>query len=141
MAKITADRVLETSVTTGNGPYTLSGAVIGFRSLASVSSSLDTFNYFCEDVAANGAPAGDWEVGIGTLNSDGSIARTHINSSSNNNLAVVWGAGTRRFGLTVSAADYSTLTTLAEVDIYMAPVVDAVMGSTFDLMGIYQLST
>ena len=106
MAEIVADRVLETSLTTGTGPYTLNGAVLGFRTVASVASALDTFNYFAEDILLNGAPSGGWEVGIGTVNADGSIART-VKTSSNNNLPVSWAAGTRRFGLGLSASQFN----------------------------------
>ena len=102
MAAIVADRVLETSITTGIGPYTLAGAVTGFRSVASVATTMDTFAYFAEDVAPNGSLVGGWEVGVGTVNSDGSIART-VEASSNTNLPVVWAAGTRRFGIGLSA--------------------------------------
>ena len=141
MANITADRVLETSTTRGSGPYVLAGAVPGFRSVASVAVSSDTFYYFAEDVGANGAPSGDWEVGVGTLNNDMSISRTTIHASSNANLAVVWGSGIRRFGIGLNATHYAKLITFAEIDSYIAPVVEAAMGNQVDLAGIYQLST
>lgn len=110
MTAIVADRVLETSTTTGTGPYTLNGAVTGFVGVSSVSTALDTFNYFAEDVAANGSAAGGWEVGIGTVNANGTIDRA-VQTSSNNNLPVSWAAGTRRFGLTLSAAQFVALQT------------------------------
>ena len=109
MATITADRVLELSGTVGAGAYTLNGAVAGYRTVASVAAGLGDLYYFAEDIAANGAPSGGWEVGLGTLNIDGTVSRTKVSASSNNNLAVVWTAGTRRFGLGLSAAQYALL--------------------------------
>jgi len=141
MANITADRVLEISTTAGAGPYLLDGAVTGFRTVASVATSADTFSYFAEDVGANGAPAGDWEVGVGTLDTDGSIVRMSIQASSNGNAAVVWGRGTRRFGIGLSATHYAQLITRSEINAYITPIVEEAIGEVIDLLGVYQLST
>jgi len=88
MAFLVADRVKETSTTTGTGTYTLAGAVAGFRSFAAIGNGNVTFY-----VATDGT---DWEVGRGTYTSSGTtLARTTILASSNANAAVNWGAGTR----------------------------------------------
>lgn len=141
MANVTADRVLETSTTTGDGDYTLAGAVTGFRTVASVALRLDTFDYFAEGVGPDGAPSGDWEVGIGTMTANGSIARTTIHASSNNDEAVDWAPGTRRIGLGVSATHYAELVTLSEIEPYILPAVQAAVGNNSDFVGVYQLST
>ena len=141
MANVIADRVLETSTTKGDGNYLLHGAVSGFRTVASVAISLDTFPYFAEEVGPDGAPSGDWEVGVGTLNSDGSITRTTIHTSSNDDEAVDWGPGTRRIGIGLSAALYMDLVTRLEINAYIVPVVEAAVGDLIDILGIYQLST
>lgn len=83
-----ADRVRETSTTTGTGTYTLAGAVAGNQSFAAIGNGIKCF--YC---AENGV---DWEVGIGTYTAAGTLlARTQIIASSNANAAVNWAAGTR----------------------------------------------
>lgn len=141
MPHITADRVLETSTTVGSGPYLLDGEVTGFRSVASVAASADSFSYYAEDVGTNGALSGDWEVGIGTLDTDGSVVRTNIESSSNWGAAVSWRNGTRRFGIGLSAAHYAQLVTQSELNTLINPIVASTIGDPTDLLGVYQLST
>lgn len=101
MARIVADRVLETSTTTGTASYTLLGAVTGFRSASAVCVIGDTFTYYAEDVDTFGRPLGDWETGLGTYSAANTLTRTTIYSSSNSNTAVNWAAGTRRLGLSL----------------------------------------
>jgi hypothetical protein len=103
MANIIADRVLETSTTTGLGSYTLVGPVLGFRTVASVASIGDTFTYCAEDInPTTGQNLGGWEVGLGTVVGANSVQRTQIYSSSNANAAVNWTSGTRRIALSVT---------------------------------------
>ena len=72
MSLIVADRVQETTNTTGTGAYTLGGAVAGFQTFASVASDTDTVYYSVTDNV-------DWEVGLGTYGSGaGTIARTTV---------------------------------------------------------------
>ena len=88
MALVLADRVKETSSTTGTGTYTLAGAVTGFESFASVGDGNTTY-YVCTDGT-------DFEVGIGTYTASGTtLARTTILQSSNSDAAVNWSAGTK----------------------------------------------
>lgn len=88
MAFLVADRVWETSTTTGTGTYTLAGAKAGYRSFSAIGNSNITF--YC---ATDGV---DWEVGRGTYTSSGTtLARTTILASSNGGSAVSWPAGTR----------------------------------------------
>ena len=103
MAKITADRVLETSTTTGAGVLTLAGAITGFRAASTVCVNADTFDYYAEDVDANGTPIGGWETGLGTWGTGNTLTRTTIYASSNAGSAVVWASGTRRVALGVTA--------------------------------------
>jgi hypothetical protein len=104
MPLIIADRVQETSVTTGTGSYTLDGAVAGFRAFSSACANGDTAFYAVE----NGT---DWEVGLGTWGTGSVLARTTILSSSNSNSAVSWSAGSKNVFLTVPAAQVSTFGT------------------------------
>src|SRR3982751_3099226 len=101
MAHKIANRVKETSTTTGTGTYTLAGAVTGFQAFTAVLSNTDTTFYLAEDGT-------NWEIGIGTFTTSGTtLARTTILFSSNSNAAVNWGAGTRNISIT-DIANYTT---------------------------------
>lgn len=117
MAKIIADRVLETSTTTGAGALTLLGAVPGFQTFGAgaspIMANLDTCDYYAENVDANGVPSGGWETGLGTWRTGNTLTRTTIYASSDANAAVNWSAGTRRIGLTLAASKLASLTTAA----------------------------
>jgi hypothetical protein len=97
MSLIVADRIQETTNTTGTGAYTLGGAVAGFQTFASVASDTDTVYYAISDNV-------DFEVGLGTYASGGgTITRTTVFSSSNSGSAVNWGIGTKNIFLTYPA--------------------------------------
>lgn len=106
-----ADRVMETSTTTGTGTYTLAGAVIGFQAFsAGIGDGVQC--YYCAfDVDANGNPtANGWEVGQGLYTLSGTtLSRATILASSNSGSAVSWAAGTRRIFVTVPAASLPSL--------------------------------
>ena len=92
MALILADRVKETSTTTGNGVFTLAGAATGFQSFAIVGNGNTTF--YC--IAGQGTS--EWEVGIGTYASAGTtLTRTTVlsNSSATQPSALSFAAGTK----------------------------------------------
>lgn len=99
MALVTADRVKETSTTTGTGTYDLAGASTGYQTFVAGVGNGNTC-YYC---ATDGT---DWEVGIGTVTdaSPDTLARTTILASTNANAAVNWAAGTRDIFLTFPAA-------------------------------------
>jgi hypothetical protein len=99
MAHITADRVRDTSTSTGTGSFTVSGtAPTGFRTLSAVLSVSDTFYY-----AIQGQGSSEWEVGLGTYSSANVFARTTILSSSNSGSVVTFSAGTKDVFLTLAA--------------------------------------
>ena len=98
MALIVADRVQETSTTTGTGNLTLGGAVTGFQAFSSVLSTGDTTYYTIAD--QGGA---NWEVGLGTFTSPSTLARTTILSSSNAGSAVNFTAGSKAVFITYPA--------------------------------------
>jgi len=99
MAHITADRVRDTSTSTGTGSFTVSGtAPTGFRTLSAVLSVSDTFYY-----AIQSQTDGSWEVGLGTYSSANTFARTTVLSSSNAGSAVNFSAGTKDVFLTLAA--------------------------------------
>jgi hypothetical protein len=100
MAHITADRVRDTSTSTGTGSFTVSGtAPTGFRTLSAVLSVGDTFYYAIQSQGLN-----EWEVGLGTYSSANVFARTTVLSSSNSGSAVTFSAGTKDVFLTLAAA-------------------------------------
>ena len=96
MAHVVADRVRETTTTTGTGTYTLAGAVTGFETFGSIGNTNTTY-YCCTDGT-------NFEVGVGTYTSSGTtLARTTILQSSNSDSAVNWSAGTRQIFCTLPA--------------------------------------
>lgn len=104
MAYIVADRVLETSTTTGTGAFALAGAISGFRAFSTVCAVSDTLPYYIEAVDVGGTPTGDWEVGIGTYSGANTLTRTMVTGSSNAGSAVNFTAGTKRVGLGIPAS-------------------------------------
>ena len=92
MALILADRVKETSTTTGNGVFTLAGAASGFQSFAVIGNTNTTF--YC----IAGQETSEWEVGIGTYATSGTtLTRTTVlsNSSATEPAALSFAAGTK----------------------------------------------
>ena len=100
MALVIADRVRETTTTTGTGAITLAGAVANFETFTANLSNSDTTYYSIVD-NTNGA----FEVGLGTFTASGTtLARTTIIASSNSNSAVDFGAGTKDVFITIPAS-------------------------------------
>ena len=98
MAFVVADRVQETTTTTGTGTVTLAGAVTGFQSFAAIGNGNTTFYTIADQSGSN------WEVGIGTYTSSGTtLSRDTILSSSNSGSAVNFGAGTKNVFVTYPA--------------------------------------
>lgn len=112
MAFVNADRVQETSTTTGTGAYTLAGAVLSFQTFASSPlANGDTCNYFAVDVDSSGNPLGSWETGLGTWGTGAILTRTAIYSSSNAGSAVSWTSGTRRIATGLIATNLTAINT------------------------------
>lgn len=82
-----ANRVRETSTTTGTGTLTLSGAVTGFRTFAT---GIGTGNKCFYVIELNS----DWEVGIGTVGAT-TLSRDSVIASSNSNNLVSFGVGVK----------------------------------------------
>ena len=99
MALVVADRVKETTTSTGTGAITLGGAEPNFRTFSSVLSDADTTYYAIID--DNNLA---FEVGLGTYASSGNtITRTTVLASSNSNNAVNFSAGTKDVFITYPA--------------------------------------
>lgn len=86
-----ADRVKDTTTTTGTGSITLAGsAPAGYRTFASGfgSGSNRKVNYVIEGTT-------EWEVGTGTFNGTTTLTRDRVESSSNSGSLVNFSAGTK----------------------------------------------
>jgi hypothetical protein len=99
-----ADRVLETTTSTGTGDIALAGAVAGFRPFSAACSVGDVAYYSIEAVDAAGVPTGAWETGLATYSAANTLTRTTVIASSNANAAVSFGAGNKRVMLTAVAS-------------------------------------
>lgn len=105
MSLIRADRVLETTTTTGTGALTLGGAVTGYQTFDAAMADGDTCFYSLEAVDGDNAPTGAWETGLGTFGASvNTLTRTTVYASSTGSRLTL-AAGTKRVILTVSAKD------------------------------------
>lgn len=112
-----ADRIFETSTTTGTGNLTMGGAVSGFQGFSVIGTGIKT-PYYIDD-ADNTGIAQNWEAGIGTVTVSGGIttlSRDTVLASSNSNIVVNFGVGTKNVRGGIPAA--------------MLPVVDESLNST-----------
>ena len=89
MAFLVADRVRETSTSTGTGTFSLAGAVIGYQAFSSAIGNGNTTYYTISNPGVN-----EWEVGIGTVGS-GTLARTTVLASSTGTSLVSFTAGSK----------------------------------------------
>lgn len=106
MPLIIEDCVVETSTTTGTGNFTLAGAVVGYRTFASVCATGDLIYYLIEAIDANGDRTGEWEAGLGTYSAANTLTRTTVTDSSNAGAAVNFAAGTKRVMLSLTSTQY-----------------------------------
>jgi hypothetical protein len=92
MAFVLANRVKETTTTTGAGTVTLLGASTGFQSFAIIGNANTTYYTIASQSGSQ------WEVGIGTYTLSGTtLARTTVlsNSSATQPSALNFSAGTK----------------------------------------------
>jgi lysophospholipase L1-like esterase len=109
--EVIADRVKETTTSTGAGSLVLRGAAIGYRAFASVMSVGDTFHGAIVAINSKGAPTGDWETGYYTYGAGNTILRTRVDASSANNAAVAFGADTKEVFIDVISKQIEAVTT------------------------------
>lgn len=101
MAHLIADRVKQTSTSTGTGSFVLDGSVTGYQNFRDRLAVGDTTNYCITDGV-------DWEVGraeviaLGTY-PECTIARSKIIASSNADDLVAFGGGTKEVFITAPA--------------------------------------
>lgn len=93
-----ADRVKETTTTTGTGNITLAGAVSQY---VSFNTAFGTNKYFFYTIA--GQTGSEWEVGEGYLSGSTTLVRGDIYASSNAGALVNFSAGTKDVFCTIPA--------------------------------------
>jgi hypothetical protein len=110
VAFVVADRVKETSTTTGTGNFTLAGAEDGFRAFsAAIGTSNSTF--YC--ISLQGGA--EFEVGVGTLTGSTTFQRNAVLTSSNSNNLVNFSAGTKDVFCTQPAEQPHDATMVASI--------------------------
>jgi hypothetical protein len=95
MSLVLADRVRETTETTGTGTITLGGAVQGFQSFAVIGNNNTTYYTINRNT--------EWEVGIGTYYG-GTLSRDTVYASSNGGAKVNFSAGSKDVFVTYPAS-------------------------------------
>lgn len=103
-----ADRVQETTNTTGTGPLTLLGAVAGYQSLVSAygaNVTLVDYLIVCGNL---------WEVGKGTFNGTTGLTRDLVKSSSSAGSLITL-SGTSNVFVTLSSHSIKELSTTGQV--------------------------
>ena len=108
MALVLKDRVKMLSHSTGTAEMLLQSTFPGFQSFSTIGDGNTTF-YSIEDYAGN------WEVGLGTVDNDSTqtfLYRNTVYSSSNSGALVDFPAGGKTVSTTVPASLLSSLITL-----------------------------
>jgi hypothetical protein len=90
------DRISEVSTTSGTGTITLGGAATGFQSFQSRFAINNRVPYCVTD-------GNNWEVGLGTLTTITTIARTTVYESNNSNNLITLSGGTSSIFCTIPA--------------------------------------
>jgi plastocyanin len=133
MSLVLADRVRQTTTSTGTGTITLNGSVEGFQSFTAIGNGNTTYY-----TISGGA---QWEVGIGTYSS-GTLARTTVISSSTGSKLDL-AAGTKDVFVTLPASVAVTSGTDVTFTKVTSPTVQATNSaglSLKNLAGTTQLS-
>lgn len=96
-----ADRIAETTTTTGTGALSLAGALTGFRTFVAGVGGGNVCYY-----AIVHRTSGEWEVGYGTLTAGvpDTLSRTTVLASSNGNALVNFSTGTKDVFVTAPAS-------------------------------------
>jgi hypothetical protein len=123
MSFVIADRVRETTTTTGTGTLSLDGAVVGFQAFTAVGNNNTTY-YTIQGTT-------EWEVGIGTYLAN-TLSRDTVISSSSGGSKVSLSAGTKDVFVTLPAG---------KTVISVAGKVGEVTLSNTDISGLGTMST
>ena len=125
MALALYDRVQEISASTGTGPITLGGAVLGYQTFLSVSTAPFDQHYYAITDQTSSA---NWEVGFGEYEAATNIlTRTTVISSSNGGALVNFTSGALYVFVTYPASRAVYVTELGEIKANVAtPAVVAI---------------
>lgn len=102
-----ADRVLETSTSTGTGNITLAGAVLGYLAFSPAMKLNVLTDYVIEAVDASNVPTGEWEIGRGYLSASNTLVRSNPHAGSAAT-PVSFSAGTKRVFISPNTASAFT---------------------------------
>lgn len=129
MPLVLADRVLETTTTTGSGTITLAGAKSGYQSFSVIGNTNTTY-YTIAGVT-------EWEVGIGTYTASGTtLSRDTVLASSAGGAKVTFSAGSKDVFVTYPAgrsveSTSATITTLSGTTLaYTSANITTITGTT-----------
>ena len=123
MALVLADRVQETSITTGTGTLTLAGASSGYQTFSAGIGNGNTCYYTIQ------SDTGAWEVGVGTVGA-GTLARTTLISSSTGSAISFSGTLTVFVTYPAEKAVYGEGTTLIAPNGALLPVTSGGTGAS-----------
>ena len=134
MAFVIADRVRETTTTTGTGAVSLAGAVTGFQSFSAGIGNGNSTYYTISDNITN-----QWEVGIGTYTSAGStLSRDTVLASSNSGSLVNFSTGTADVFVTYPS-ERAVYVNSSNTSVTV-PALTATLDSTFSSTGALLIS-
>lgn len=111
-----ADRVHETTTTTGTGTVTLGGAVTGCQAFSTAYPGGAVGINYCITDGTN------WEVGVGTFSVGAdTLSRGRVIASSNSGALVSFGAGSKDVFVTIPGANVADLALTCAVQSTMVP--------------------
>jgi len=135
MALVLADRVRETTTTTGTGAVTLGGAYTGFQTFSAAIGNANTTYYTLANVVS-----GEWEVGIGTYTSGANtLSRDTVLASSNAGALVNFTSGSKDAFVT-QPAERAVYVNSANTTVSV-PALSASADSQFTSTGAVQISS
>ena len=120
MALVLADRVLETTTTTGSGTISLAGASVGYQGF---STGVGNGNQTYYTIALEGGS--EWEVGIGTYTSVGDLlSRDTVLASSASGAKVTFSAGVKQVFVTYPAGKSVFFTESGNISVSSGKITD-----------------
>jgi len=126
MALVLADRVLETSTTTGSGTISLAGASVGYQAF---STGVGDGNQTYYTIALEGGS--EWEVGIGTYTAVGdSLSRDTVLASSDSGNKVTFSAGNKQVFVTYPAGKSVYFSTSGTISANSGTITDVATPTT-----------
>lgn len=106
-----ADRVQETSSSTGTGDFALSDPTVGHRAFVGVVPTDEPIYYAITEIGSGTS----WETGQGSVNGAGQLVRTIVFASSSGGSLVNFAAGVKIVTLTVGANHFNALSGRLEI--------------------------